>query len=148
MASKIGDDMRAAMKRREQVRVSTLRMLMTAVKNASVQGAQVRELTDDEVLDVIGREAKRRKESIEAFRSAGRDDLADKEAAELAVLQEYLPQALSSEEVDALVDEAIAETGAASPKQMGEVMKVVMPRVRGRADGAVVSAVVKRKLGG
>src|SRR5260221_11077370 len=145
LRTKIGDDMRAAMKERDQVRVSTLRMLMTSIKNAEVE--KLHELSDDEVLDVVGREAKRRRESIEAYGQAGRGDLADKESAELAVLQTYLPAGLSEEQVAALVDEAIAETGASSPKQMGEVMKVLMPKVRGRADGSVVSRLVKEKLG-
>ena len=144
---RIGEDMRAAMKERDQVRVSTLRMLMAAVKNAEVQGAQARELSDEEVLDVVGREAKRRKEAIEAYSGAGRTDLVDKETAELGVLHEYLPAALSEDELAWLVDEAIAEAGASSPKQMGDVMKVIMPKVRGRTDGAAVSSLVKRKLG-
>lgn len=147
LKDRIADDMRAAMKDRDQVRVSTLRMLMAAVKNAEVQGAQARELSDAEVLDVVGREAKRRKEAIEAYSGAGRGDLVDKETAELGVLQGYLPEALSDEDLARLVDEAIAETGASTPKQMGEVMKVLMPKVRGRADGAAVSAMVKQKLG-
>ena len=147
LKDRIADDMRAAMKSRDQVRVSTLRMLMAAVKNAEVQGAQARELSDSEVLDVVGREAKRRKEAIEAYSGAGRDDLVDKETAELGVLRGYLPEALSDEELARLVDEAITEAGASTPKQMGEVMKVLMPKVRGRADGAAVSAMVKQKLG-
>jgi uncharacterized protein YqeY len=137
--------MRAAMKAREQVRVSTLRMLMTAVKNREVEVGHA--LDDDEVLDVVGKEAKRRRESIEAFGAAGRPELVEKERAELAVLEAYLPEGLSQDEVAALVDEAIAETGATSPKEMGAVMKAVMPKVRGRADGNVVSALVKQKLG-
>jgi len=147
LKDRIADDMRAAMKERDQVRVSTLRMLMAAVKNAEVQGAQARELSDAEVLDVVGREAKRRKEAIEAYSGAGRTDLVDKETAELGVLQGYLPEALSDEELARLVDEVIAETGASTPRQMGDVMKVLMPKVRGRADGAAVSAMVKQKLG-
>ena len=147
LKDRIADDMRAAMKERDQVRVSTLRMLMAAVKNAEVQGAQARELSDAEVLDVVGREAKRRKEAIEAYSGAGRTDLVDKETAELGVLQGYLPEALSDEELARLVDEAIADTGASTPRQMGDVMKVLMPKVRGRADGAAVSAMVKQKLG-
>jgi len=147
LKDRIADDMRAAMKDRDQVRVSTLRMLMAAVKNAEVQGAQARELSDAEVLDVVGREAKRRKEAIEAYSGAGRTDLVDKETAELGVLQGYLPEALSDDELARLVDEAIAETGASTPRQMGDVMKVLMPKVRGRADGAAVSALVKQKLG-
>jgi uncharacterized protein len=145
LREKIADEMRAAMKAREQARVSTLRMLMTAIKNAEVE--KLHELSDDEVLDVIAREAKRRRESIEAFEKGGRSDLVDKETAELRVLEAYLPDKLSDEELTALVDQAVAETGASSPKQMGEVMKALMPKIRGRADGAQVSALVKAKLG-
>jgi uncharacterized protein len=141
----IANDMREAMKAREQVRVGTLRMLMAAVKNTEVE--KLHELSDDEVIEVISREAKRRRESIEAFEKGGRSDLVEKEAAELAVLEAYLPERLSDEELGALVDQAIAETGASTPKQMGEVMKALMPKLRGRADGAQVSALVKARLG-
>jgi uncharacterized protein YqeY len=146
LREKIANDMRDAMKAREQIRVATLRMLMAAVKNTEVE--KLHELSDDEVLDVVAREAKRRRESIDAFKQGGRDDLVDKESGELAVLEAYLPEKLSDEELGKLVDEAIAETGASTPKQMGEVMKALMPKVRGRADGAQVSALVKGKLGG
>lgn len=146
LRDQIADDMRAAMKAREQVRVSTLRMLMAAVKNAEVdRGAQ---LADEEVLEVVAREAKRRKESIEAYQQAGRDDLVEKETAELAVLEPYMPEQLSGDALAALVDEAIAEAGATDPKQMGAVMKVLMPKVKGLADGAAVSAAVRARLGG
>jgi uncharacterized protein YqeY len=141
----IAADMREAMKSREQLRVATLRMLMSAVKNTEVE--KLHELSDDEVLEVITREAKRRRESIEAFRQGGRDDLVEKESGELAVLEAYLPAQLTDDELAAMVGEAIAETGATSPKQMGEVMKALMPKVRGRADGGRVSALVKSKLG-
>jgi uncharacterized protein len=145
LRDKIADEMRAAMKARDQSRVAALRMLMTAVKNTEVE--KLHELSDDEVLEVIAREAKRRRESIEAFEKGGRTDLVEKETAELRVLDAYLPEKLSDDELAGLVDEAIAETGASSPKQMGEVMKVLMPKVRGRADGAQVSALVKARLG-
>lgn len=146
LREKIAEEMRAAMKAREQARVAALRMLMTAVKNTEVE--KLHELSDDEVLDVIAREAKRRRESIDAFEKAGRSDLVEKETAELHVLEAYLPDKLSDAELAALVEQAVAETGASSPKQMGEVMKALMPKVRGRADGAQVSALVKAKLGG
>ena len=145
LREKIANDMRDAMKAREQIRVATLRMLMAAVKNTEVE--KLHELSDDEVLDVVAREAKRRRESIDAFKQGGRDDLVEKENGELAVLEAYLPEKLSDEELAKLVDEAIAETGASTPKQMGEVMKALMPKVRGRADGAQVSTLVKGKLG-
>ena len=145
LKEKIDTDMREAMKAREQVRVATLRLLKSSITNAEKE--KIRELSDDEVLDLVAREAKRRRESIDAFRQGGRTDLVDKESAELAILDAYLPDKLSDDELGALVDEAIAETGATTPKQMGEVMKALMPKVRGRADGAQVSALVKSKLG-
>lgn len=133
------------MKAREALRVSTLRMVMTAIKNAEVERLHL--LSDEDVLEVMGREAKRRRESIEAFRAGNRADLVEKESGELAVIEAYLPSPLSDEELASLVSEAVAETGAASPKDMGVVMKALMPKVRGRADGARVSALVKARLG-
>ena len=146
LRERIANDMRDAMKAREQIRVATLRMLMAAVKNTEVE--KLHDLSDDEVLEVIAREAKRRRESIEAFDKGGRTDLVEKETAELGVLESYLPEKLSDDELGALVDQAVAETGASEPKQMGEVMKALMPKVRGRADGAQVSALVRSRLGG
>lgn len=137
--------MRAAMKAREPLRVSTLRMVMTAIKNTEVE--RLHELSDEEVLEVMAREAKRRRESIEAFRAGNRADLVEKESGELAVIEAYLPSPLSDEELATLVAEAVAETGATSPKEMGAVMKALMPKVRGRADGARISALVKARLG-
>jgi uncharacterized protein YqeY len=99
------------------------------------------------VIDVIAREAKRRRESMEAFEAAGRAELVAKEGAELAVLETYLPEGLSDAELEKIVDEAIAEVGATTPKEMGAVMKAIMPKTKGRADGGAVSALVKRKLG-
>lgn len=146
LKDRVAEDMRAAMKARDQVRVSTLRMLMTAIKNAEVERG--RSLDDGEVVEMTSREAKRRKESIEAFGKGGRADLVANEEAELAVLQEYLPAAISEEDLARVVDEAIAEAGATTSKDMGRVMKAVMPKVAGRADGAAVSALVKSRLGG
>lgn len=145
LRDELGTHLKEAMKARDQVRVGTLRMLIAAVKNTQVE--KMHELDDDEVVDVASREAKRRRESIEAFRGAGREDLATKEEAELAVLQAYLPDQLSGDALAALVDEAIAETGATGPKEMGAVMKALMPKIRGRADGGEVSSLVKQKLG-
>ncbi|HEX9695714.1 MAG TPA: GatB/YqeY domain-containing protein [Actinomycetota bacterium] len=145
LRDRIGEELKEAMKARDQVRVATLRMLIAAVKNVQIE--KKRELDDDEVIDVAAREAKRRKESIDAFRSGGRDDLVAKEEAELAVLAVYLPEQITGEALAALVDEAIAETGATGPKEMGAVMKALMPKVRGRADGTEVSSLVKQRLG-
>jgi uncharacterized protein YqeY len=146
LRDRIADEMRAAMKAREQTRVSTLRMLMAAMKNTQVEKGH--ELDDEEVLEVVAREAKRRRESMVAFEKGRRTELVEKEAAELAVLQSYLPERLTDEELRALVDEAIAESGASSPKDMGNVMKAVMPKVKGRADGGAISAVVRARLAG
>jgi uncharacterized protein YqeY len=146
LTNQIADDMRAAMKAREQDRVSTLRMLMAAMKNAQIAAGH--ELSDDEALEVLTREGKRRRESIEAYEGAGRAELAAKESAELAVIQTYLPEQIGEAELAAMVDEAVAEVGADSPKQMGAVMKALMPKVKGRADGSVLSKMVRERLGG
>lgn len=145
LRDRISEDLKTAMKARDQIRTSTLRMLLASMKNAQVE--RMHELDDDEVLEMAAREAKRRRESIEAFEAAGRDELVAKERAELAVLEEYLPAALSEVEIAALVEAAIAETGASSAKEMGAVMKALMPKVKGRADGAAVSNAVKSRLG-
>lgn len=140
-------DLTAAMKAREPVTVSTLRMALTAISTEETAGDEHRELSDDEVVTVLGRETKKRRESAEAFDGAGRTELADRERAELAVLAGYLPAQLGDDELTDLVAAAIAETGAEGPRQMGTVMKAVQPRVAGRADGRRVSAEVKRQLG-
>src|SRR5437763_13301607 len=122
LRDRIADEMRAAMKAREQTRVSTLRMLMASMKNTQVEKGH--ELSDDEVLEVVAREAKRRRESMEAFEKGGRSELVEKEGAELAVLEAYLPEQLGGDERGALVDETIAETGADAPKEMGAATEV------------------------
>ena len=119
---------------------------MAAMKNTQVEKGH--ELDDDEVVEVIAREAKRRRESMDAFEKGGRHELVQKEGAELAVLETYLPEKLGDDELAKLVDEAIVETSASSPKEMGQVMKALMPKVKGRADGAAVSAAVRARLGG
>lgn len=144
LRDQIKQDLTAAMKAKDAVRRDTLRMLQTAVKNAEVEKRG--ELTDEEFLSVVNKEAKKRKEAMTAYSDAGRQELADKESAELEVLQGYLPEALSDDEIAALVDEAIAEAGATEPKHMGAVMKILMPKIQGRADGAAVSGLVKSKL--
>jgi uncharacterized protein len=139
-------DLNAAMRARDQVRMRTLRMALTSITNAEVAGTSVRELTDDEVVTVLTREAKKRKEAAEAFSAAGRDDQAAAERAEGDVLADYLPAQLSDDELATLVAAAIAETGASGMAAMGQVMKTVTPRVAGRADGARVAAEVRRRL--
>lgn len=142
-------DLTRAMKARDRVRSSTLRMVLTAITNAEVSGKQARELDDGQVVDVLSTEMKKRREAATAYDDAGRQELADKERAEAAVITEYLPAQLSAEEITAIVAQAVESTGAAGQgmKAMGKVMGVVQPQVKGRADGAVVAAEVKRQLG-
>jgi uncharacterized protein len=142
-------DLTAAIKGRDEVRSSTLRMALTAITNAEVSGKQARELTDDDVLGVLTSEGKKRREAAEAFDGAGRAEQAAKERAELAVLADYLPEQLTTEEVVALVAEAVESTGAREEgmRAMGKVMGALQPKVKGRADGAVVAAEVRRQLG-
>jgi uncharacterized protein len=139
-------DLNAAMRARDQVRMRTLRMALTSITNEEVAGAMARDLTDDEVVKVLTREAKRRREAAEAFSAAGRADQAAAERAEGDVLAGYLPAQLTDDELAALVAAAIAETGASGMAGMGQVMKTVTPRVAGRADGARVAAEVRRRL--
>ena len=141
-------DLTAAMKDRDEVRTRTLRMALTSVSNEEVAGKAVRELSDDEVLKILAREAKRRREAAAAFQDAGRDEQAAAERAEDAVLSNYLPAQLSDGEVTDLVAAAIAETGASGMAAMGQVMKTVTPRVAGRAEGSRVAAEVRRQLAG
>jgi len=141
-------DLNDAMRARDQVRLRTLRLALTSITNEEVAGASARELTDDEVVKVLTREAKKRREAAEAFSAAGRSEQAAAERAEGEVLADYLPAQLSDSELAALVDTAIAETGASGMAGMGQVMKTVTPRVAGRADGARVAAEVRRRLSG
>ena len=141
-------DLTAAMKDRDEVRTRTLRMALTSVSNEEVAGKAVRELSDDEVLRILAKEAKRRREAATAFQDAGRDEQAAAERAEDAVLSDYLPAQLNDAEVTDLVAAAIAETGASGMAAMGQVMKTVTPRVAGRAEGSRVAAEVRRQLAG
>jgi uncharacterized protein YqeY len=146
MNDQVGADITAAMKARDASRLSALRMLKAAVMNKSVEKG--RDLDDAEVLQVVASLVKQRRDSIEQFTNAGRTDLVEKETAELKVLQAYLPAAATPEEINAAVAEAIAETGASSPKDMGKVMKAVMPKLAGKnADGKAVNEAVRRTLG-
>jgi hypothetical protein len=148
LKDRLRTDLTAAMKARDQVRVRTLRMALTSVTKEEVAGTSARELSDDEVIGVLIREAKRRREAAEAFAAAGREEQAAAERAEGEVLDGYLPAQLSDDELGALVTAAIEETGAAGPRALGQVMKVLTPRVAGRAEGARVAAEVRRQLGG
>ena len=147
LSDTISGDVTAAMKGREPVRLSALRMLKAAIMNKGVEKG--RELEDAEVLQVVSALVKQRRDSIEQFSKAGRTDLVDKETAEIAVLEQYLPPAASAADIDAAVAGAIADTGATSPRDMGKVMTAVMARLAGvSADGKAVSEAVRRTLGG
>jgi len=139
-------DLNTAMRARDQVRLRTLRMVLTSITTEEVAGASARDLSDEEIVKVLIREAKKRREAAEAFGAAGRDEQAAAERAEGEVLAGYLPAQLGDEELAALVDAAIAETGATGMKGMGQVMKVLTPQVTGRADGGRVAAEVRRRL--
>lgn len=141
-------DLTAAMKARDEVRTRTLRSALSALTREEVAGAAPRELSDDQIVKVLAKEAKRRREAADAFAAAGRDEQAAGERAEGEILDGYLPAQLSDAELAVLVGAAIEETGAADVKAMGQVMKALTPRVAGRADGARVAAEVRRRLSG
>ena len=140
-------DLTAAIKARDEVRTATLRMVLSVVSNEQAAGKEARTLSDDEVIAVLGREAKKRREAAEAFDGANRPELAARERAEGDVIAGYLPAQLGDDELAALVTAAIAETGADSPKAMGQVMKALQPKVAGQAEGRRVAAEVRRQLG-
>jgi uncharacterized protein YqeY len=142
LLDRVKEDISAAMKAGERERVSALRLVSSELQKAHKDAAG--DETDE--VAVLQRERKRRLEAADAYREGGRDDLAESEAREAALIEAYLPSQLSDDELHAIVGDVVAETGAASPKEMGRVMSMVMPRVQGRADGKRVSAVVKEKL--
>ena len=141
-------DLTTAIKARDEVRSSTLRMVLTAITNAEVAGKEQRDLNDDDIVGVLSTEAKKRREAATAFEDGGRAEMAAKEKAEAAVLSDYLPEQLSAEDVTSIVSAAIEQVGAAGEgmKAMGKVMGVVQPQTRGRADGGAVAAEVRRQL--
>ena len=141
-------DLHDAMRARDKVRSGTLRMTLTSITNAEVAGDEARELSDDEVLKVVAKEAKKRKEAATAYTQANRPELAAAEEAELAVLEGYLPAQLGDDELRAIVQRAVESTGATGMAQMGLVMKAAQGEVAGRADGGRVAAVVKQVLAG
>jgi uncharacterized protein YqeY len=146
LRDKVNTDITAAMKSKEPTRLSALRMLKAAIMNKGIEKSH--DLDDAEVLQVVSTLVKQRRDSIEQFAKAGRTDLVDKESAEITILEEYLPPAASAEDIDAAIAAAIAETGASSIKDMGKVMKAVMPRLAGKtADGRAINEAVRRKLG-
>jgi uncharacterized protein YqeY len=144
----VAADLTAAMKAKDAARLSALRMLKAAIMNKGMV-EKGRALNDAEVLQVVASLVKQRRDSIEQFEKAGRTDLVEKETGEIAILEHYLPPAVSADEIDAAVAEAIAETGASSPKDMGKVMKAVMPKLSGKnVDGRTINETVRRTLGG
>jgi uncharacterized protein YqeY len=146
LKEKLRTDLTAAMKSRDELVTATLRMALTAVGNEEVAGKAARELSDAEVVQVLTREAKKRREAAEAFQNGGRPEQAAREVAEGEVLTGYLPAQLSDEDLAVLVAEAVAETGAEGPKAMGQVMKTLNPKIAGRAEGGRVAAAVKSAL--
>jgi hypothetical protein len=146
LKSRLADDMRAAMKARDETVTATLRMALAAVRTAEVAGRAARELPDDEVLGVLGKEARKRREAADAYAQAGRTELASREQAELAVLERYLPAQLSDRELAELVARALAAGGFSGRSAMGPAMKAVQAEVAGRAEGARVAAEVRRRL--
>lgn len=146
LKARLRSDLTTSMKERDELRSATIRMALTAITNEEVAGAVARELSDDEVVTVLGREAKKRREAAEAFAGAGRAEQAERERAEGRVLAGYLPAPLTDEELADLVAAAVAETGAQGPRAMGSVMKVLTPQIAGRADGSRVAAAVKAAL--
>jgi uncharacterized protein YqeY len=146
LKEKLQNDLTDAIKGRDEVVSGTVRMLLAAITNEEVAGKAAKVLTDTEVITVLSREAKKRREAVEAFTQAKRDDLASKERAEAAVIAKYLPVQLSEDEIKKLISDAIVETGAKGPSGMGSVMKVLQPKIAGRADGGVVSGLVKAAL--
>lgn len=149
LKARVRRDLTDAMKSRDELRASTLRLALTAIRTAEVAGKEQRELSDGEVTDVLGSEAKKRREAAQAFADAGRPELASKETAEAAILMDYLPEQLDADAIQALVAETVEELGVAGEgmRAMGRVIGALQPKVKGRAEGGVVAAEVKRQLG-
>ena len=147
LKEKLQSDLTDAIRSRAEVKSGTIRMLLAAITNEEVSGKSARVLNDAEIIIVLSREAKKRREAVEAYVAAKRTDLADKEKAEGDVIAQYLPAQLSEEDIKKMIADAIAETGAAGPAGMGLVMKVLSPKIAGKADGGVVSGLVKEALG-
>lgn len=149
LKSKLKEDLTEAIRARDELRSATLRLTLSAITKEEVSGTKARELSDDEVQKVIAKEAKKRREAAEAFTQGGRTEQAERERAEGALLDTYLPEQLSDEELSAIVTQAVEEAkaaGAEGPRAMGAVMKIVNPKVAGRAEGGRVAALVKRSL--
>ena len=149
LKDQLKNQLKESMLARDGLRTSVIRFVLTGITYYEInKGGAGYEATDEDVLAVIQKEVKQRKDSIEQFEKAGRQDLADKEKAELAILESYLPEQMGEEEVRKLVEEAVATTGASSPQEIGKVMGALMPKVKGKADGGMVSRLVKEALSG
>ena len=146
LKERLKSDLTEAIRARDEVRAGTIRMALTSITNEEVSGKEARVLTDAEITTVLSREAKKRREAAEAYDSAGSKERGDRERAEGLVIAEYLPSQLSESELQEMIKAAIAETGASGPSGMGQVMKVLSPKIAGRADGSKVSAAVKAAL--
>ena len=146
LKEKLQSDLTEAIRSRDELVSGTIRMVLTAITNEEVAGKEARTLSNEEIITVLSREAKKRREATEAFADAGRADRAEREKAEGDVIAKYLPAQLSDDELNALIAEAITATGAAGPADMGKVMGVLKPKIAGKADGAKVSGAVKAAL--
>lgn len=146
LKGKIEEALKEAIRNRDETAKNALRGLLTAMKNREKE--VMKELDDQEVLKIISSQVKMRREAVEQYKQGGREDLADKEEAEIRILERFLPKQLTDEELERLVDECIKEAEAKTPKDLGKVMKIIMPRVAGRADGKIVNELVRKKLSG
>jgi hypothetical protein len=150
LKERITEDIKTAMKSKDKLRLETVRSIKKVLleKEVSLRPSGQMELTEAQEIEVLSQQAKQRRDSIEQYRQAGRTDLADQEAQELTIIEEYLPQQLSDAEVEAVIDEIVAQIGATSPKDMGKVMGPVMQQLKGKAEGKKIQELVKAKLGG
>ncbi|MGB9790754.1 GatB/YqeY domain-containing protein [Thermotoga caldifontis] len=146
LKSKLNQDLKEAMKAKDEVKLRTVRMLLAAIKNFEVE--KMRPATDEEILQIMSKEIKKRQEAIEMYEKGNRQDLAQAERLEVQIIQSYMPQQLSEEEIRELAKRIIAELGLSSPKDVGTAMKAIMPHVKGRADGKLVNRIVSELLGG
>lgn len=145
LQERLTDDMKQAMRAKQKDRLTTIRMVKASLQNEAIKFGR-QDLTEEEELTVLNREMKQRRDSLREFESAGRHDLVEKIQAEIVVLEAYMPKQLSEEEVQEIVDAAIAQTGASAPSDMGKVMGIVMPQLKGKADGALINRLVKQRL--
>jgi uncharacterized protein YqeY len=146
LQEKLNEDMRKALRKKEALRLSTIRLLLAAIKNLEIAKGKDKELKESDLIGVLSAEAKKRKEAIEEYEKGKREDLVEKETKELEIIKEYLPEELSPEELEKIIEETIEEVGARDLKDMGKVMGAIMGKVKGRADGKVINQTVREKL--